>query len=176
MAWTFHLIFGTVVGAALAAYVAARALRVQAISSTGMMWAVAGAAMVVGAASSHWGDRLWMRPSVFSGNEPPRSDLSALISMVIAICGVLAIVWGLLPHSLETGVKIVAQREQVDAEPALLVVPGVLGVLLFMSWRSGTIYVPWVELDRDESPGLFWFAWGSIALITVLMATRILGA
>ncbi len=176
MAWTLHLIFGTVVGAALGGYVAARALRVEAVSSNGMLWAVAGAALIVGAASSHWGDRLWTRPSVFSGNEPPRSDLSALISMVIAVCGVVAIVWGLLPHSTETGVRIVSQREYADSHPALLVVPVVLGVLLFMSWRSGAIYVPWFELDRDESPGLFWFAWGSVALITVLMAARILGA
>lgn len=176
MAWTLHLIFGTVVGAALGGYVAARALRLEVVSSNGVVWAVAGAALVVGAASSHWGGRLWTQPSVFSGNEPPRSDLSALISMVIAVCGVLAIVWGLLPHSTETGVRIVSQREQADSHPALLVVPGVLGFLLFLCWRSGTIYVPWFELDRDESPGLFWFAWGTLALITVLMAARILGA
>lgn len=175
MAWALHLIFGILAGAVLGGYVAARAAKIEIVSSSSIIWVVTGGALIMGAASSHWGDRLWTRPSVFSGNEPPRSDLSALISMVIAIVGVLAVGWGLLPHSPETGVKVVSQRDQSDAHPVLLVVSGVLGVLLFTSWRSGTIYVPWFELDRDESPGLFWFAWGAGAVLTLLMTARILG-
>jgi hypothetical protein len=176
VAWTLHLIFGSIIGAALGIYVAARVLRAGMVSSDGTIWAVAGCALIMGAASSHWGDRLWTRPSVFSGNEPPRSDLSALVSMVIAIVGVLAIVWGLLPPSPDTSVKVVAQEHSRHVHPLMFLIPGVFGGLLVMAWHARTIYLPWFEIDRDESPGLFWFAWGAGAVITLLMIFRIVNA
>lgn len=173
LAWALHFVFGLIVGAAGGLYVVARLLRGSVLDHEGCVWAVVGASLLTAAAGSHWGDRLWHRPSVWSGDEPPRSLVSAVVSGFFALSGSVAIAWAILPHSADTSVKLASQPDRRIHPGGVLVLAGLAAALIW-AWREEEIYTPWFSVDRYESPALYWFILITYALLILLFGIQLL--
>jgi hypothetical protein len=101
MGWTLQLIFGAILGSALGMSVVSRRYG-------GASWMipdaipifVTGCGLLIGAISSHWGDRLWMGDNyiLFPPDGPDQNWMSTAISIVIGLAGCACISFALLLH------------------------------------------------------------------------------
>lgn len=123
-------------------------------------------ALFVGAISSHRGDRMWFRPSVFDPEPPPRSKASGTVSTIIGSVGgvlfALAIFWhvsAVSPSSHHVSLT--------GAGAFLLLFPAAFAFLVIRALQTGRILV----VDRDEQP--LWF-WCSVALSSLGLLASLL--
>jgi len=95
LAWILQFIFGGAIGL-LVGYMLISKRRRYYYSGSNPYWLqsndvwpfIIGAALLVGAIASHFGDRLWVAYRIFPNNEVPNSNFSTFCSIVLGVIGV----------------------------------------------------------------------------------------
>ena len=155
LAWSLQLAFGSVIGFGAAFSIARLLFRSGFISANQMVFIMLGGASCCGAFASYYGDRAWMRSSVFDSPEPLRSELARKWSMRIAGFGGLLIILPIGLHLMTNGLP--ASRpgsgELIWFKLSVAAIPG---GLLFHALRTGTGFWRWGILDRGETSLFYW--------------------
>jgi len=95
LAWFLQFIFGGVIGL-LIGYTLISKRRRYYYRGSNLYWLqsndvwlfIIGAALLVGAIASHFGDRLWVAYRIFPNEEVPNSNFSVICSIVLGVIGV----------------------------------------------------------------------------------------
>ena len=141
------MIFGVIVGFAVGWLLASRLSRAGLFADGGLVSAVVGISFIVAAFASHHGDRLWMKVSIYSVVEPPRSKASLCVSWIIGIIGAILVV---------TSLQL---SESPPSSPAhCLAIPflAIIGWLIIHAIREGTVLFIQGFVHQHEHPFLFW--------------------
>lgn len=155
-AWILHFIVGLLVGASLGWFMAMKMLDSDLLGLENLITCIGGVALVIGAASSHFGNRLWIRSGTFEMEEPPRSRASGLASLVIGITGAVLVVVSVVLH-LDEALPAMGKWHFDFTDAAVLPVVALLIGLLVYALRTDTLITPYAVIDRYEHPVLFWF-------------------
>ena len=172
-AWTFHLIFGAFIGGVLGFYLAARMYRISLVEGADMLWVACGVSLLAAGLGSHFGDRAWMRPSLFDAEPPPRSDTSKLFSIIFGVVGAVLILAPCATHLFSASQASVHGR-MADGRWVLLPPLILLSALVIHALHTGTVLSAWFAINRDDSPVLFWFllALYGIGILACVLALR----
>lgn len=147
IAWGLHLIFGVIVGFAVGWWLASRLSRAGLFADGGLVSAVVGISFIVAAFASHHGDRLWMKASVYSVVEPPRSKASLCVSWIIGIIGAI-----MVAASLQAPENSSSSVLRWLPFPFLVII----GWLIVHAIREGTVLFIHGFVHQHEHPFVFW--------------------
>ena len=155
LAWSLQLALGFVVGFGASFPIARLLFRSGFISFDQMFLAMVGGAFCCGAFASYYGDRAWMRPSVFDSPGPPRTEAARKWSTIIGCLGGL-LVFVPIGMNLVAGGGPSAGSSPGRFSVFTLLLAAVPGFLLFHALRTGTGFWRFGTLDREETPLFFW--------------------
>jgi hypothetical protein len=155
LAWSLQLVFGFVVGFGASFPMARILFRVGLIRADQMFLAMFGGACCCGAFASYYGNRAWMRTSLFDAPEPPRTELSKKWSFIIGGFGVLLTLLPVVSHLYFSNCPE-TRTHSGEFRMFKLLLAAIPGGLLFHALRTGSGFWRFGELDRHETPLFFW--------------------
>ena len=163
LAWSLQLGFGFVVGFGASFPIARILYRSGFIRFDQMLLAMVGGAFCCGAFASYYGDRAWMRPSIFDSPGPRRTEQARKWSILTGSFGGSLIFVPIGVHLITVGWPSggLSLREFGFFRLLLAAVPG---FLLVHALRTGTAFWQWGTLDREETPLFFWIYVSGMAL------------
>jgi hypothetical protein len=163
LAWSLQLALGSVVGFGASLPVARLLFRSGFISFDQMFLVMVGGASGCGAFASYYGDRAWMRPSIFDSPTPPRTEPARRWSVITGSLGCSLVFVPIGMHLFTVGWPSGGSSSSGFRFFTLLLA-AVPGFLLFHALRTGTGFWRFGTLDRDETPLLFWIYVSVMAL------------
>ena len=178
--WVLQLVFGMLLGFGLGLRPARLFLRGGISDASGMIWFLAGAALIGGAVTSYFGNQLWTRGWIFAPPEPPPSPKVRRVSLIVGALGGLMLVWalaapgaspqptprsrGLPPDRVveldgtvhEVSMSPRSPRTSSGSRAFLLLLMAFPAAWLAYTSRTGTIFWGNRWLDREDAPFLYW--------------------
>lgn len=162
-AWSLQLALGFIVGFGASFSVARLLARSGFISLDQMFLVMVGGGFCCGAFASYYGNRAWMRPSIFDSPEPPRTEPARKWSTITGLLGGSLVFVPIAIHLITVGWPSDGSSSRGFSFFTLLVA-AVPGFLLFHALRTGTGFWRFGTLDREETPLLFWIYVSVMAL------------
>lgn len=155
LAWSLQLALGFVVGFGASFPVARLLFRSGFISFDQMFLVMVGGALCCGAFASYYGNRAWMRPSVFDAPEPPRTEPARKWSVITGSLGGLLVLVPIGMHLITVGWPSDGSASGGFSFFTLLLV-AIPGFLLIHALRTGTSFWRFGTIDREDTPLFFW--------------------
>src|SRR6266496_5184308 len=137
LAWSLQLTLGFVVGFGASVPVARLLFRSGFISFEQMFLATVGRALCCGAFASYYGDRAWMRPSIFDSPRPPRTEPARKLSIITGSLGGSLVFIPIGMHLITVGWPS-SRSSSWGFSFFTLLLAAVPGFLLFHALRTGT--------------------------------------
>lgn len=125
------------------------------ISFAQMFLVMAGGGFCCGAFASYYGDRAWMRPSIFDSGVPPRTEAARKWSRILGCLGGILVFVPIGVHIMTSDLRS-AGSSSGGFRIITLLLAAVPGLLLFHALRTGTGYWRFGTFDREETPLFFW--------------------
>ena len=163
LAWSLQMALGFLVGFGASFPIARILFRSGFISFDQMFLAMVGGALCCGAFASYYGDRAWMRPSIFEVSGAPRTEQARKWSIITSLLGGSLIFVPIGMHLIATGWPS-SRPSSGGFRFFTLLLAAVPGFLLFHALRTGTGFWKFGILDREETPLFFWIYVAVMAL------------
>jgi hypothetical protein len=155
LAWSMQLALGFLVGCGAGFPVARIMWDCGFISFDQMFLVIAGGALGCGAFASYYGDRAWMKSSIFDPPAPLITESGRKWSKIIGGFGVALVFLTIGIHLISVGWPS-GGSSSMKFSLFTLVLAAVPGFLLFHALRTGTGFWRFGTLDREETPLFFW--------------------
>jgi protein-S-isoprenylcysteine O-methyltransferase Ste14 len=152
-AWALQFALGLVVGCGVGFKIAQLFVRSHFADFDQMPIIIVAVGLCCGAFTSFLGNRAWLAPSIFMKAESPPPQIARKYSVLLGCVGAVVLMLILIQNGANTTLRT---QMSSSMEVFLLLIATVPAFMLIQAMRKGTGFWLFGNLDREETPLLFW--------------------